>query len=162
MIETGDEKFPILSGDFDSTELTEKQRRLVDMLKALGKTALIVAESKAPVKIEKVGGLQSFLYQVDKLRDAEKLVSREQIEQLRDEVMFEQSEKEIGNKTETYRFLLSYAHQNPIFKQLVDGVVEEQMALEAKRANNRQQSDMVSSKTYEDQGSSVPDEIGKN
>lgn len=162
MIETGDEKFPILSGDFDSPELTEKQRRLVDMLKALGKTALIVAESKAPVKVEKVGGLQSFLYQVERLRDAGKLESREQVEKLRDEVMFEHTEKEIGNKTETYRFLLSYAHQNPIFKKLTDEVIAEQMALEAKRANNRAMSDMVSEKTYQDEGSSIPDEIGKN
>lgn len=162
MIETGDEKFPILSGDFDSPELTEKQRRLVDMLKALGKTALIVAKSKAPIKVEKVGGLQSFLYQVEKLRDANKIESPEQIEKLRDEVMYENTDEEIGNKTETYRFLLSYAHQNPIFKKLTDEVIAEQMALEAKRANNRAMSDMVSEKTYTDQGSSVPDEIGKN
>lgn len=153
-IETGGEKFPILSGDFDSTELTEKQRRLVDMLKALGKTALIVSESNAPIKVEKVGGLQSFLYQIDKLRDQGKLNSPKQVEELREQVMYETTQKPVGNKTETYRFLLTYAHQNPLFKQLVDGVVEEQMALEAKRASNRAMADHASETTYSD--------IGKN
>jgi len=138
-------KFPILSGDFDSVEITEAQSKLLDILKAFGKMSLIASESSAKFRTEKVGGLESFLYQVgrltdktpDKINKTPDKISREQIEELEKEVRYEQREEKVGNKTEFLRVLLGNAHNNKTFTELVKTVIEEQLDLSRKRADNR-------------------------
>lgn len=131
-------KFPTLSGDFDSLEVTESQAKLLDLLKAFGKMSLVASESSAKFKTEKVGGLESFLYQVNKLQEENpKKITREVIEKLEQDVRYTENEQKIGNKTEFLRVLLGNAHTNKVFVDLVNKVIEEQMELGKKRADNR-------------------------
>lgn len=133
------EHFPILSGDFDSLELTESQQKLNDILKALGKMSLILSESSARFRTEKVGGLESFLYQVKKITDENpSKLDREALEQLELDVRYTEDEQKIGNKTEFLRVLLANVHSNKDFKELIDEVIKEQLDLSKKRAINRQ------------------------
>lgn len=131
-------KFPTLSGDFDSLEVTESQAKLLDLLKAFGKMSLIASESSAKFKTEKVGGLESFLYQINKLQEENpKKITRELVEKLEQDVRYTENEQKIGNKTEFLRVLLGNAHTNKVFVDLVNKVIEEQMELGKKRSDNR-------------------------
>ncbi len=131
--------FPILSGDFDSLELTENQSKLVDILKAFGKMSLIVSNSQAKFRTEKIGGLESFLYQLKKMQDDNPSdIDREEVEKLELATRYEEQEKPVGNSTEILRVMLGNAHGNPQFKQLIDEVIKEQLDLSRKRADNRQ------------------------
>ena len=133
------EHFPILSGDFDSLELTESQQKLNDILKALGKMSLVLSESSARFRTEKVGGLESFLYQVKKLTDENpSKIDRETLEDLELNVRYTEDEQKIGNKTEFLRVLLANVHSNKDFKELIAEVIKEQLDLSKKRATNRQ------------------------
>lgn len=133
------EHFPILSGDFDSLELTESQQKLNDILKALGKMSLVLSESSARFRTEKVGGLESFLYQVKKLTDENpRKLDREELERLELDVRYTEDEQKIGNKTEFLRVLLANVHSNKDFKELISEVIKEQLDLSKKRATNRQ------------------------
>ncbi len=133
------EHFPILSGDFDSLELTESQQKLNDILKALGKMSLVLSESSARFRTEKVGGLESFLYQVKKLTDENpRKLDREELERLEVDVRYTEDEQKIGNKTEFLRVLLANVHTNKEFKELISEVIKEQLDLSKKRATNRQ------------------------
>ena len=134
---TSNFKFPILSGDFDSLEVTESQAKLLDLLKAFGKMSLIASESNARFRTEKIGGLESYLYQINKRVEEKKELTREEIERLEKEVRYEEKEEKIGNKTEFLRVLLFNAHSNKIFQDLVNKVIEEQIDLSKKRADNR-------------------------
>jgi hypothetical protein len=130
--------FPILSGDFDSLELTENQKKLVDILKAFGKMSLIVSNSKAKFRTEKIGGLESFLYQLKKMQNDEPdKIDREEVERLELETRYEEQEKPVGNSTEILRVLLGNAHSNQQFTQLVNEVITEQLDLSRKRADIR-------------------------
>ncbi len=150
-----DINFPVLSGDFDSLELTESQQKLNDILKALGKMSLVISESSAKFRTEKVGGLESFLYQVKKLTDEnpKKLtdenptsVTREVLEELENEVRYTEDEQKIGNKTEFLRILLHHVHSNKTFQELINKVIEEQLDLSRKRADNRYLAEQSQSK----------------
>ncbi len=142
-----DEHFPILSGDFDSLELTESQQKLNDILKALGKMSLVISESSAKFRTEKVGGLESFLYQVKRLTDENpNKVSREVLEQLEQDVRYTEDEQKIGNKTEFLRVLLTNVHNNKEFRTLIDTVIKEQLDLSRKRADNRYSAEQSQSK----------------
>lgn len=140
-------KFPTLSGDFDSLEVTESQAKLLDLMKAFGKMSLIASESSAKFKTEKVGGLESFLYQINKIQnESPEKLTREVIEQLEQDVRYTEDEQKIGNKTEFLRVLLGNAHTNKVFIDLVNKVIEEQMDLGTKRANNRYFAEQAQSK----------------
>lgn len=135
---SSDIHFPILSGDFDSLELTETQKKLVDILKAFGKMSLIVSNSKARFRTEKIGGLESFLYQLKKMQDEHPdKIDREEVERLELETRYEEQEKPVGNSTEILRIMLGNAQSNQQFRQLVDEVIKEQLELTRKRADNR-------------------------
>ena len=135
---SSDIHFPILSGDFDSLELTETQKKLVDILKSFGKMSLIVSNSKARFRTEKIGGLESFLYQLKKMQDEHPdKIDREEVERLELETRYEEQEKPVGNSTEILRVMLGNAHSNPQFRELVDEVIKEQLELTRKRADNR-------------------------
>lgn len=141
------EHFPILSGDFDSLELTESQQKLNDILKALGKMSLVLSESSARFRTEKVGGLESFLYQVKKITDENpSKLDRESLEQLELDVRYTEDEQKIGNKTEFLRVLLANVHSNKEFRELINKVIEEQLDLSNKRATNRQLAEQSQSK----------------
>lgn len=142
-----DINFPVLSGDFDSLELTESQQKLNDILKALGKMSLVISESSAKFRTEKVGGLESFLYQVKRLTDENPTsVTREVLEQLENEVRYTEDEQKIGNKTEFLRVLLHHVHSNKTFQELINKVIEEQLDLSRKRADNRYLAEQSQSK----------------
>ncbi len=131
-------KFPTLSGDFDSTEITETQAEILDLLKGAGKLSLIASKSRAKYKVEKVQGLERFLFQVNKLQNENpEKITREAIEKLEQDVRYEEREDEIGNKTEFLRLLLSELNQNSHFKELMTKLVEEQQDLARKRSDNR-------------------------
>jgi len=132
-----DFNFPVLSGDFDSLEVTESQAKLLDIMKAFGKMSLIASESSATFRTEKVGGLESYLYQINKRFEEGKELTRAEVERLEKEVRYEEAEEKIGNKTEFLRVLLLNAHSNKIFQDLVDKVIAEQIDLSKKRADNR-------------------------
>jgi len=135
---SSDIHFPILSGDFDSLELTETQKKLVDILKAFGKMSLIVSNSKARFRTEKIGGLESFLYQLKKMQDEHPdKIDREEVERLELETRYEEQEKPVGNSTEILRIMLGNAQSNQQFRQLVDEVIKEQLDLSRKRADIR-------------------------
>ncbi len=135
---SSDIHFPILSGDFDSLELTETQKKLVDILKSFGKMSLIVSNSKARFRTEKIGGLESFLYQLKKMQDEHPdKIDREEVERLELETRYEEQEKPVGNSTEILRIMLGNAQSNQQFRQLVDEVIKEQLDLSRKRADIR-------------------------
>lgn len=135
---SSDIHFPILSGDFDSLELTETQKKLVDILKSFGKMSLIVSNSKARFRTEKIGGLESFLYQLKKMQDEHPdKIDREEVERLELESRYEEQEKPVGNSTEILRIMLGNAQSNQQFRQLVDEVIKEQLDLSRKRADIR-------------------------
>ncbi len=142
-----DINFPVLSGDFDSLELTESQQKLNDILKALGKMSLVISESSAKFRTEKVGGLESFLYQVKRLTDEKPTsVTREVLEELENDVRYTEDEQKIGNKTEFLRVLLHHVHSNKTFQELINKVIEEQLDLSRKRADNRYSAEQSQSK----------------
>lgn len=134
---TNNFKFPTLSGDFDSLEVTETQARLLDIMKAFGKMSLIASESSARFRTEKIGGLESFLYQINKRVDEKQNLTMEEIERLEKEVRYTEDEQKVGNKTEFLRVLLFNAHNNKTFQELVNKVIDEQLELARKRADNR-------------------------
>lgn len=129
--------FPILSGDFDSLEITESQAKLLDIMKAFGKMSLIASESSAKFRTEKVGGLESFLYQINKRVEEKQKLTPEEIERLEKEVRYTEDEQKVGNKTEFLRVLLANAHSNKTFQDLIDSVIKEQLDLARKRSDNR-------------------------
>ena len=131
------DKLPVLSGDFDSPELTENQSRLLDILKGVGKLSLIASESNAIFTTERPDGLQSFLRKVQERVDAGQPMKRDEIEELEKKVRYHEQQEKLGNKTEFLRVLLGNLHQNPQFKQFLDEVVKEQIDLSRKRADIR-------------------------
>jgi len=131
------DKLPVLSGDFDSPELTEAQQKLLDILKGVGKLSLIASKSRAVFSTEKPEGLQRFLRQVQQKADEGNPLGREEIEELEKQVRYEEQEEELGNKTEFLRVLLGNLHADKTFQEILKAVVEEQMDLSFKRATNR-------------------------
>lgn len=130
--------YPIISGDYDSLETTEAQNKVIDILKSLGKISLIVSESNARFKTEKVGGLESFLFQVQKATEQNPdKVDREFLQKLEQDVRYQEDEQPIGNKTEILRVLLGNIHSNKEFQNLVEEMLKETLDLVKKRASAR-------------------------
>lgn len=148
MIPTGDEKFPIIDGCYDSLVTTANQDELIGILKGLGKMALVVGNSKARGRTEKLGGLESFTYQLEqKVLRKEKLTPKV-IEELENEVRFEDFNKAIGNTTEIYRTLLRGALADKNFQEILQKVIAEQVMLEKKASQNRQLAHSSKNKDY--------------
>ena len=128
---------PVLSGDFDSPETTESQEELLDMLRHVGKVALIASKSRATIRIEKFGGLERLTSLISQKALAGKPLSREEIEKLSNEVRYEEKQTDIGNTTEFLRVVLSGLVKRPEFQQKLDAVINESFNLASKRKANR-------------------------
>ena len=131
------DKLPVLSGDFDSPELTESQSRVLDILKGLGKVSLIASKSRAVYTIERPDGLQTFLRKVQERVDDGKPFTREEVEALEKEVRYETQEEEIGNQSQFLRVLLGNLTSDANFQKHLGELVKEQMDLSHKRADIR-------------------------
>lgn len=142
------DKLPVLSGDFDSTELTESQSRVLDILKGLGKISLIASKSRAVYTIERPDGLQTFLRKVQEKVDDGKPLSREEIEALEKEVRYEEQEEEIGNQSQFLRMLLGNLTNDANFQKFLGELVREQMDLSNKRSDIRSLAENQMSKEF--------------
>jgi hypothetical protein len=142
------DKLPTLSGDFDSTELTENQQRVLDILKGLGKVSLIASKSRAVYTIEKPEGLQTFLRKVQEKVDEGKPYGREEVEELEKEVRYETQEEEIGNQSQFLRVLLGNLTNDQNFQKYLGELVREQMDLSHKRADIRSLAENKMSKEF--------------
>lgn len=128
---------PVLSGDFDSPETTENQEELLDMLRHVGKVALIASKSRATIRIEKFGGLERLTSIIQQKALAGKSLSREEIEELSKEVRYEEKQVDIGNTTEFLRIVLAGLVKRPEFQEKLDKVINESFNLVSKRKANR-------------------------
>ena len=137
----GDENFPILSGSYASIEMTETQNKLCGILKGIGKMSLVLSNSHAKFRTEKLGGLESYLYQINKAVEDGKPLTREELETLENETRYTQGDAPLKNQTEFLRFLLHNAQGNKVFRELTDQVIKEQLELEDKASNMRFQAE---------------------
>ena len=142
------DKLPVLSGDFDSPELTENQSRVLDILKGLGKVSLIASKSRAVYTIERPDGLQTFLRKVQERVDDGKPFTREEVEALEKEVRYETQEEEIGNQSQFLRVLLGNLNNDANFQKFLGELVREQMDLSHKRADIRSLAENQMSKEF--------------
>ena len=142
------DKLPVLSGDFDSPELTENQSRVLDILKGLGKVSLIASKSRAVYTIERPDGLQTFLRKVQERVDDGKPLNREEVEALEKEVRYEEQEEEIGNQSQFLRVLLNNLNNDANFQKFLGELVREQMDLSHKRADIRSLAENQMSKEF--------------
>lgn len=142
------DKLPVLSGDFDSTELTENQSRVLDILKGLGKISLIASKSRAVYRIERPDGLQSFLRKVEEKVQEGKPLGRAEVEELENKIRYEEQEEEIGNQSQFLRVLLGNLTNDANFQQFLGELVREQMDLSHKRADIRGLAENQMSKEY--------------
>lgn len=143
------DKMPILSGDISSTELTASQAQVVDMLTSVGRIAMVASETPIKFTVEREGGLESYLRQVQEAVDAGKPLKPDEVEQLQKDVRYQERTEKLGNVTESYRLLLGRLHQDKYFQSCVENMISETINLSEKRSENRR---LAEKSTSEDLG----------
>ncbi len=140
------DKMPILSGDISSTELTASQAQVVDMLTSVGRIAMVAGETPIKFTVEREGGLESYLRQVQEAVDAGHPMKADEVEELQQKVRYQERTEKLGNVTESYRLLLGRLHQDKYFQQCVQKMIEETINLSEKRSENRRLAEKAQSK----------------
>jgi len=131
------DKHPTISGDFDSTEMSELQTEFADMVKMVCKVALNISESPITVRVERPDGLQVYMRKVQEAVDKGKPLDREEMDDLAKDVRFHDITDKLGNRTEMIRLVVSRLASKTQFKDVADKMIDEALLLSIQRRNQR-------------------------
>ncbi len=131
------DKHPTISGDFDSTEMSELQTEFADMVKMVCKVALNISESPITVRVERPDGLQIYMRKVQEAVDKGHPLDREEMDDLANDVRFHDITDKLGNRTEMIRLVVSRLASKTQFKDFADKMIDEALLLSLQRRNQR-------------------------
>jgi len=131
------DKHPTISGDFDSTEMSELQTEFADMVKMVCKVALNISESPISVRVERPDGLQIYMRKVQEAVDKGHPLDREEMDELAKDVRYHDITDKLGNRTEMIRLIVSRLASKTQFKEVADKMIDEALLLSHQRKNQR-------------------------
>jgi len=131
------DKHPTISGDFDSTEMSELQTEFADMVKMVCKVALNISESPISVRVERPDGLQIYMRKVQEAVDKGHPLDREEMDELAKDVRYHDITDKLGNRTEMIRLIVSRLASKTQFKDVADKMIDEALLLSIQRRNQR-------------------------
>lgn len=123
----------LLSGTPESTELTENQNKVINILTYFGKIAMTTAQTPVSSRVRKPNGMKEMTDAI--LRDGKKPeeLTPAEFEKYEKELWDVIEEQTLGGQSNFMQFLLLQLTGNEKFRKMVDDAAEEAITLGNKR-----------------------------